>query len=227
MLGFDWKKGLSRLVGASLAVVMLTVVGAVSPAHAYSAHFPYNSSSPVDNAVGIAVGANIQLLFLSNVAVQAQNVTIKKTSDNSIVETIPVNGLLVTGGGTNTITINPTSDLLPSTEYYILLAAGAFTADGFASLPVTDPTVLSFTTAGGGGLAPTVGVVTPIALMQGSYGVGATIPIAACFSGTATVLNGNANENIKLVLNTNATGINYTGSLVSFGGVDNCLKFKR
>ena len=34
MLGFDWKKGLSRFVGASLAVVVLTVVGAVSPAHA-------------------------------------------------------------------------------------------------------------------------------------------------------------------------------------------------
>ncbi|MEI8024574.1 MAG: Ig-like domain-containing protein, partial [Actinomycetota bacterium] len=34
MLGFDWKKGLSRFVGASLVVVVLTVVGAVSPAHA-------------------------------------------------------------------------------------------------------------------------------------------------------------------------------------------------
>ena len=201
MLGFDWKKGLSRLVGASLAVVMLTVVGAVSPAHAYSANFAYNSSSPVDNAVGIAVGANIQLLFLSPVAAQAQNVTIKKTSDNSTVETIPVNGGLVTGSGTTTITINPSSNLLPSTEYYILLDPAAFTADGFDSLPVTSTTALSFTTAGGGGLAPTVGVVTPIALMQGSYGVGATIPIAACFSGTATVSNGGNNSNIKLVLN--------------------------
>ncbi|MDA0298446.1 MAG: Ig-like domain-containing protein [Actinobacteria bacterium] len=227
MLGFDWKKGLSRLVGASLAVVMLTVVGTVSPAHAYSADFPYNSSSPVDNAIGIAVGANIQLLFLSPVAAQANKMLmIGKTSDNSIVETIPVNGGLVTGSGTTTITINPTSDLLPSTEYYILLAAGAFTADGFASLPVTDPTVLSFTTAGGGGPAPTVGAVTPIALMQGSYGVGATIPIAVCFSDTATVSNGGANANIKLVLNTNATGINYTGSLASLGGPsNNCLVF--
>ena len=110
MLEFDWKKGLSRLVGASLAVVVLTVVGAVSPAHAFV---------PVD-----------------------------------------------------------------------------------------------------------VRMVTPTGVSPGSYGVGATIPVAVCFSAEVTVSNGGGNENIKLVLNTNATGIDYTGSLVSMGGLnDNCLKF--
>ena len=71
-----------------------------------------------------------------------------------------------------------------------------------------------------------VRTVMPIGLMQGLYGVGATIPIAACFADAATVNNGNNDANIKLVLNTNATGINYTGSLVSMGGLtNNCLKF--
>ena len=71
-----------------------------------------------------------------------------------------------------------------------------------------------------------VRMVMPIGLMQGSYGVGATIPVAVCFSDAVTVNNGNNDANIKLVLNTNATGINYTGSLVSMGGLtNNCLKF--
>ena len=109
MLGFGWKKRLSRFVGASLAVVVLAVVSVVSPAHAL----------PVD-----------------------------------------------------------------------------------------------------------VRMVMPIGLMQGSYGVGATIPVAVCFADAVTVNNGGDNPNIKLVLNTNATGINYTGSLVSMGGLtNNCLKF--
>jgi hypothetical protein len=71
-----------------------------------------------------------------------------------------------------------------------------------------------------------VRMVTPTGVSPGSYGVGATIPVAACFSGTATVSNGGANENIKLVLNTNTTGISFTGSLVSLGGLtNNCLLF--
>jgi hypothetical protein len=58
-----------------------------------------------------------------------------------------------------------------------------------------------------------VRVVTPNGVSPGSYGVGATIPIAVCFSGTATVSNGGNDTNIKLMLNTNSTGINYTGKL--------------
>ena len=51
MLGFDWKKGLSCFVGASLAVVVLTVVGAVSPALAAP---PTAIFSIVDNATDVS-----------------------------------------------------------------------------------------------------------------------------------------------------------------------------
>ena len=51
------------------------------------------------------------------------NITIKKTSDNSTIETIDVTGGQVTGSGSTQITVNPSSDLTGSTEYYVLIDA--------------------------------------------------------------------------------------------------------
>jgi hypothetical protein len=44
------------------------------------------------------------------VDVESGNITIKKSSDNSTVESIDVTSGLVTGSGTNQITINPTNN---------------------------------------------------------------------------------------------------------------------
>ena len=50
------------------------------------------------------------LTFSEAVDVESGNITIKKSSDNSTVESIDVTGSLVTGTGTTTITINPTNN---------------------------------------------------------------------------------------------------------------------
>ena len=90
MLGFDWKKGLSRFVGASLAVVVLTVVGAVSPAHA----LPTVTLTPLDNATGVVEAANFRMTFSENVTGQSGGtVTIKKTSGDVLIEEIPANDI--------------------------------------------------------------------------------------------------------------------------------------
>ena len=47
-----------------------------------------SSSTPADNATGVAIGANIVLNFSESVDAESGNITIKKTSDNSTVETI-------------------------------------------------------------------------------------------------------------------------------------------
>jgi len=105
------------------------------------------SSSPANNATGVAVGSNIVLTFDEAVDVESGNITIKKTSDNSFIETIDVTGSLVTGTGTTTITVNPTSNLANSTEYYVQIDPTAFDdAAGNSYAGISSTTALSFTT---------------------------------------------------------------------------------
>ena len=107
-----------------------------------------SSSSPADNATAVAVGSNIVLNFSEAVDVETGNITIKKTSDNSTVETIDVTSAQVTGTGTTAITINPGSDLSGETEYYVLIDTTAFddsSSNSYAGISST--TALSFTTA--------------------------------------------------------------------------------
>jgi surface protein len=109
-----------------------------------------SSSTPADNATGVARGANIVLNFNEIVNVKTGNITIKKTSDNSTVETIDVTSSLVTGTGTSQITVNPSVTLDSSTEYYVLIDATAFDdVDGGSYAGISSTTALSFTTGTG------------------------------------------------------------------------------
>ena len=106
-----------------------------------------SSSSPADGATGVAVDANIVLTFSEAVDVESGNIVIKKSSDDSTVETIDVTGSLVTGTGTTEITINPSTTLDGETGYYITIAATAFDdVDSASYAGITDSTTLNFTT---------------------------------------------------------------------------------
>ena len=106
-----------------------------------------SSSTPADGATGVAVDANIVLTFSEAVDVESGNIVIKKSSDDSTVETIDVTGSLVTGTGTTEITINPSTTLDGETGYYITIAATAFDDDSSNSYAgITDSTTLNFTT---------------------------------------------------------------------------------
>ena len=85
-----------------------------------------NTLSPTDNATNISTTANLVMTFSQTVTKDTGNITIKKSSDDSTVETIPVSGDLVSGGGTSTITINPSITLDESTGYYINIPNTAF-----------------------------------------------------------------------------------------------------
>jgi len=105
------------------------------------------SSTPSDDATGVAVNTNIVLTFDEAVNVETGNITIKKTSDDSTIEAIDVTSGQVTGTGSNTITINPTSDLVGGTEYYVLIDAPAFddaASNSYAG--IASATELSFIT---------------------------------------------------------------------------------
>jgi uncharacterized protein with beta-barrel porin domain len=119
-----------------------------------------SSSTPADNATGVSESANIVLNFSESVDVEIGNITIKKTSDDSAVETIDVRGGLVTGTDTSQITINPSVTLDSSTEYYVIIDATAFddsSSNSYAGISST--TALSFTT--GDNASPTLSSSSP------------------------------------------------------------------
>ncbi len=106
-----------------------------------------SSSSPSDGATGVGVNDNIVLTFSEAVDAESGNIVIKKSSDDSTVETIDVTGGLVSGSGSTTITINPSTTLDGETDYYITIAATAFDdADSASYVGFTASTTLNFTT---------------------------------------------------------------------------------
>lgn len=116
--------------------------------------------SPLDNATGVSTTANLVMTFDAAVDVETGNITIKKTSDDSTIETINVAGAFVTGTGTSTITINPSVTLVGSTGYYVLVDATAFDdAAGNSYAGIASTTAWSFTTADA--TAPTVTITAP------------------------------------------------------------------
>ena len=119
-----------------------------------------SSFTPSDNATAVAQGTNVVLTFSENVsAVSGKNVVIHKTADDSVVATIAATDAQQVSIAGGVVTINPSADLASSTEYYVLVDAGAFqdtasnayggqaskTAISFATVDTTAPTLLSFT----------------------------------------------------------------------------------
>ena len=106
-----------------------------------------SSSPPADDSTEIATTSDIVFNFSEAVDVKTGNINIKKSSDDSTVETIDVTSELVTGSGTTSITINPATDLEESTQYYVQVEATALEDSyGNSFAGITDKTTLSFTT---------------------------------------------------------------------------------
>jgi photosystem II stability/assembly factor-like uncharacterized protein len=103
--------------------------------------------SPEDDAVEVAVGGTFSISFNESVATSTGNITLKKTSDDSTIETIDVTSPKVTKGEADTIVIDPAATLDMDTEYYFLIDAGAIediSGNSFAG--ISDPTIWSFRT---------------------------------------------------------------------------------
>jgi hypothetical protein len=105
--------------------------------------------SPADNSVSVATNANLVLTFDKQVRAGSGNITI---IGGAMPVVIPISGG-ITGTvtfNTNTITINPTANLLSNTAYYVLIDAGAIR--DYSTPPnsfdgITAPTTWNFNTA--------------------------------------------------------------------------------
>lgn len=124
-------------VGSTSSVLVNTIAPTLS------------SSSPADDASAVAVNANIVLTFSEAVDTETGTIVIKKVSDGSTVESFDVaTSTAISGSGTTTITINPTSNLTGSTAYYIEIASTAFDdAAGNSYAGISGVTALNFETA--------------------------------------------------------------------------------
>ncbi len=117
--------------------------------------------SPSDGATDVAVASNLVITFDEAVDVETGNITIYKSSDDSLVEAIDVTGGLVTGTGTIIITVNPTSNLAEGTDYYVQIDATAFDdTSGNSFAGILDETTWNFTTIDATG--PVISETTPV-----------------------------------------------------------------
>lgn len=105
---------------------------------------PEASFSPADNATEVAVDSPLIITFDEAIQKGTGSIVIKK-ADGSVVETIDVmpdaplgedqsfalrgvapSGVVTIESDGKTVTINPTNDLAPGTDYYVEIASGTF-----------------------------------------------------------------------------------------------------
>jgi hypothetical protein len=101
--------------------------------------------SPADNATGVSAATGLTMTFSEAVQKGTGNIIIKKSADNSIVQTIDVTtGAVAVTGNSAAITI---AALAPGTGYYVEVAATAFKdLANNAYAGITGGTTWNFTT---------------------------------------------------------------------------------
>jgi len=84
------------------------------------------SLSPTDNSSNVVQNSNLIMTFSEPVLAVSGNIRIKKTSDDSTLETIAVTSNRVTGNGGKIITIDPITAFPDNTGIYIEIDASGF-----------------------------------------------------------------------------------------------------
>ena len=102
------------------------------------------STSPEDDATNVPVAGNLTHTFNENIVKGTGNIIIYNAEDHAVVETIAVDDVSVTD---NVVTINPTSDLLKSKNYYVQIDNTAFKdVSNNTFVGITDKTTWNFST---------------------------------------------------------------------------------
>ncbi|MBT7550442.1 MAG: hypothetical protein HN611_17365, partial [Gemmatimonadetes bacterium] len=187
--------------------ILLLIGLAVCPAYAV-APVVSNFITPNDNATGVSESTSLIVQFDQSVVKGSSgNITIKKYSDDSTVETIAVTSSNVNAAGSAFVTVT-LSALGFGTRYYVFIDANALengSAEGFAGISNKD--TWDFTTKDNDGTLSASGTVSePIALPSTATTSGAAVDI---FDFTLT--DGGASDGLthavtQVVFNTSGTG---------------------
>ncbi|AUM11350.1 Ig-like domain-containing protein [Ketobacter alkanivorans] len=168
------------------------------------------SSTPADEATGVALNSTLTLNFNETVYANTGNVVIHKTSDDSVWDTIAISSGQVSGSGSASITITQTDVLEPNTGYYLTIDSGALVNGGGASFAgISAKTDLNFVSVNVS--VPTVTNVTS-STADGSYGVGSSINVSVTFSESVDVTLASPYINVDL------DGVDRTAGYVSGTG---------
>lgn len=158
-------------------------------AYEYGTNAPpsLSSSIPTDNATGISVGTGLTLNFSAPVsAVSGKDIVIKKSSDNSVVDTVEVTSQRVSISN-STVTMQISGNLDYSTSYYVLIDSGAFVNNaGIAYGGISSTTTLNFTTSAD--VSPPV--LSSTVPADNALNVATTANISLTFSENVTAVSG-------------------------------------
>jgi len=162
-----------------------------------------SSASPSDNEENVNVSSNIVLTFNEAVDAESGNITIKKTSDDSTIETIDVTGAKVSGSGSTVITINPSTDLTADIDYYILIDATAFDdTAGNSYAGISSTTALNFSTKPGEVFDETVKTLTKNQTEAAISSLNQSLNrISGRMNYIRSTNNNSSNQNIRLAMN--------------------------
>jgi hypothetical protein len=104
-----------------------------------------SSVTPADNSVGVSTTTQLTMNFSESVMAGVGTIDIKKTSDNSVFQSIGISSGQVSISG-STVTVTPTA-LAGTTGYYINIASGVITdLAGNAYAGISTTTAWNFTT---------------------------------------------------------------------------------
>ncbi|ERN43024.1 putative extracellular nuclease [Rubidibacter lacunae KORDI 51-2] len=112
------------------------------------------SLTPSDDATDVAIGADLEISFNENVQRGTGNLLLKLLSDDSVVETFDAASSSQLSISNGTVAIDPTSELLASTGYYVEIASGAIedtSSNAFAG--ISGNSLWNFTTEAAAGPA--------------------------------------------------------------------------
>ena len=195
------------MINKYIHIFIIFFVILINPKHVYAVDL--SSTTPSDNATQIAVDTSITLVWAGRVTTNNGNVILKKTSDDSTVESFASNSmfLILDMSGNASVIITPSSNLDEDTEYYVLIDSSAFNGfDGIAS-----KTTLNFKTVDNNN--PTLTSASP---SDDASNVSVSSNIVLTFNEVVDAESGNID-----IINTStgeAIEIDVTGSLLSGSG---------
>ncbi len=185
-----------------------------------------NALSPADNAVGVAVTANMTATFNENVQTGTGVIELFSGA-GTLVESFDIASSALVTVSNATVTINPTADLIDNTDYYVNIAAGAIkdlSGNNYAG--ITSNTAWNFNT---NTATPPSLAVNPFSPADNATGVALATPLTVTFSenivlSTGTVKLFHSNGTLVESFNSASAALTVAGNMLTIDPTDPLLE---
>ncbi len=189
-----------------------------SGAFEFEGLFTYETIFPADNSTNASVTTNLIMTFAHNVTIGSGNILLRHVTSAAVHETIAVGSAAVTGGGTKTLTINPTLALPGSTSIYVEVPQTALVApDGDSEIEaISGSSAWNFDTAPAPNSAPLISTNnTAVTMLEDGQGT-LYVDVSDAESSTINLVLTAASADITLVPTANIIQLGLTTATSSF-----------